>query len=69
VVRRGSYCSQGTPVAIGYQQSYPYYYDRYRDYISQGGVVSPSLAEPCRHGSAVGRGGFGATGARHAGGS
>jgi hypothetical protein len=61
VVRQGSYCSQGSPVAIHYQQSYPYYYDRYRTYTSQGGAVNPSRAEPCRHG------GFGATAAIHAG--
>jgi hypothetical protein len=64
VVRQGSYCTQGTPVTIQYSQSYPYYYDRYRDYISQGGVVNPSVAVPCRHGSSHG---FGSTGGGHGG--
>jgi hypothetical protein len=67
VVSRGSYCSQGTPVTIHYQQPYPYYYDRYRSYTAQGGAVNPSRAEPCRHGAATVHGGFGATAASHGG--
>ncbi len=67
-VRSGGYCSQGAQFAASYQQAYPYYYDLYRNYVSQGGAVDPSPAETCPRGSAV-HGGFGATGAGHGGGS
>jgi hypothetical protein len=65
-VRGGSYCSHGARVPTIYRQSYPYYYDRYQNYISHGGVVSASPAETCPgRGSGV-RGGFGATASAHA---
>jgi hypothetical protein len=67
-VRRGAYCSQGAQFPTSYQQSYPYYYDLYRNYVSQGGAVTPSSVEICRGGSAA-HGGFGSTGAAHGGGS
>jgi hypothetical protein len=67
-VRRGEYCSQGAQFATSYQQPYPYYYDLYQNYVSQGGAVAPSDAGICRGGSAV-HGGFGSTGAAHGGGS
>lgn len=68
-VKRGEYCSQGSPVAMSYQQSYPYYYDLYRNYASQGGTVNASLAETCRRGSSSVHGGFGSVGAGHGGGA
>ncbi len=66
-VRGGSYCWQGSRVAMSYPQSYPYYYDRYRDHISQGGAVNPSTAVKCPRQFI--HGGFGSTGAAHRGGS
>jgi hypothetical protein len=65
-VRGGSYCSHGARVATRYQQSYPYYYDRYQNYMSQGGVVSASPAETCPGHSSPIRGGFGSTASAHA---
>jgi hypothetical protein len=66
-IRRGSYCAQGTPVPTSYPQAYPYYYDRYLNHMSNGGAVNPSRAQPCRHGTAVVHGGFGATAAGRGG--
>ena len=68
-VRSGSYCSQGVRVITAYPESYPYYYDLYRSYASQGGVVDVSSAETCPRSSTVIRGGFGMIGAHHGGGS
>jgi len=68
-IRGGSYCSNGARVKMRYQQSYPYYYDRYRDYESQGGVVNASPAQPCPGGWFSLHGGFGATAAGHSAGS
>jgi|HubBroStandDraft_1064217.scaffolds.fasta_scaffold145514_2 hypothetical protein len=65
-VRGGSYCSNGARTKMRYQQSYPYYYDRYRDYVSQGGVVNASPAQTCPGGWLGFRGGFGTTAAGHA---
>jgi hypothetical protein len=50
-VQGGGYCSQGVQTSYRYPQSYPYYYDRYTDYLSHGGQVTPSSVERCpRHG-------------------
>jgi hypothetical protein len=68
-IRSGSYCSQDLRVVAAYPQSYPYYYDLYRSYTSQGGVVDVSPAETCPRSSSVIHGGFGMTGAHHGGGS
>src|ERR1700722_14681821 len=68
-VRGRAYCSQGARVPTTYSQSYPYYYDAYRNYISQGGAVNVSAAETCRRGGSVVHGGFGSTGHGHGGGS
>ena len=66
-IRGGSYCSQGSRVSMSYPQAYPYYYDRYRDYISQGGAVSPLAAGRCPRRSAAH--GFGTTAVVHGAGS
>jgi hypothetical protein len=65
-IRGGSYCSNGARTKMRYQQSYPYYYDHYRDYVSQGGVVNASPAQTCPGGWLGFRGGFGTTAAGHA---
>src|SRR5271163_3937321 len=66
-VKGGGYCSQGSPVSMSYPQHYPYYYDRYRDYMSQGGTVNPSSAAKCPRQSI--HAGFGSTAAAHSGGT
>lgn len=70
-IQGGSYCSHGARVRTTYQQAYPYYYDRYQDYVSQGGVANASLAQVCpgpgRWFSV--RGGFGSTAAGYHAGS
>jgi hypothetical protein len=65
-VRGGGYCSQGSRTVMSYPQSYPYYYNRYADYMSQGGAVTPSSAVSCPRSV---RGGFGSNAAAHGGGS
>jgi hypothetical protein len=67
-IRRGSFCSNGARVKMRYQQSYPYYYDRYQDYLSQGGVVNAPPPQTCPGGFLGLRGGFGSTASGHAGG-
>lgn len=64
-VRVKSYCSNGAQVATTYQQSYPYYYDLYRNYVSQGGVVNVSPAQTCPGRASAFHGGFGTTAAFH----
>ena len=68
-VRAGSYCSHGARVKTSYQQSYPYYYDRYRDYVSQGGAVTALPAQACPGRWFAVRGGFGTTAVSHQAGS
>jgi hypothetical protein len=46
-VRGGCYCSQHARVPTSNQYSYPYYYDRYRDFVSHGGVMNAAPAETC----------------------
>ena len=46
-IQGGLYCSHGARMRTTYQQAYPYYYDRYQDYVSQGGVVNASPAQVC----------------------
>jgi hypothetical protein len=65
----GGYCSQGAWVPASYQEKYPNYYDAYRDYMSQGGVVNPAPKENCRRGVSGAHGGFGTIGAIHGAGS
>ena len=62
-VRGGAYCSRGAQIATSYSQPYPYYYDLYRNYTAQGGLVSASPAQLCL--GHVVHGGFGATGSHH----
>jgi hypothetical protein len=66
-VQGGGYCSQGSRTSMSYPQHYPYYYDRYLDYMSQGGAVNPSSAAKCPRQSI--RAGFGAMAAAHRAGS
>jgi hypothetical protein len=68
-IRGGAYCSNGARVRTAYAHSYPYYYDRYQDYVAQGGMVNASPAQACPgRWFGVVRGGFGSTGAgQHAG--
>jgi len=61
-VRGGGYCSQGVRTSVSYPHSYPYYYDRYADYMSHGGTVSSSSAASCPRSV---HGGFGSTAAVH----
>jgi len=65
-VRGGYYCSHRARVSTSYQHAYPYYYDRYQDYVSQGGVVSVAPAETCPGRASHLRGGFGVTASAHA---
>jgi hypothetical protein len=65
-VSGGGYCSQGSRTSMSYPQSYPYYYDRYADYISNGATANPSSAVRCPRSI---HGGFGSTAATHGGGS
>jgi hypothetical protein len=75
-VKHSGYCDGSTWVPTTYQERYPYYYDSYQAYLATGGVATAAEAGNCRrphygffgiHG--VSRGGFGATGAGHHGGS
>jgi hypothetical protein len=68
-VRHGGFCSKGTWVPATYQDSYPYYYDIYQNYLAQGGLVVAAPAEHCKspHNGFFGivHGGFGSHGASH----
>jgi hypothetical protein len=68
-VRRGGFCSQGKWVPVTYQESYPYYYDLYQNYMSQGGVVDAAPSENCNRPHSgffgIAHGGFGSHGASH----
>jgi len=64
-VKHAGYCSQGTWVPAKYQQPYPYYYDLYRDYLSQGGTVTGEPTAVCGHGRRAVHGGFGLIGGGH----
>jgi len=68
-VHHGGFCSQGTWVQMSYQESYPYYYDLYRNYLSLGGVVAAASKEDCRDPHrgffGISHGGFGSHGASH----
>lgn len=68
-VHHAGYCSQGAWVPVSYQEKYPNYYDAYRDYMLQGGVVTPAANEKCHRGVSWVHGGFGTIGAIHGAGS
>lgn len=66
-VKQHGYCAAGSWVASRYHDKYPYYYDLYQTFLTQGGTATPVEPGDCRrpflsgaHGTA--RGGFGATG-------
>jgi hypothetical protein len=63
----GGYYYNGSWFPVQYHNSYPYYYDSYRGYVSSGGVVQ---SDPTTSYSSAGveRGGFGTTGGSHASG-
>jgi hypothetical protein len=64
-VRNGGYYYGGSWYPMAYSYPYPYYYDHYRTYVSNGGrtvaVPAGSYSSP----AGVVRGGFGSTGAAH----
>jgi hypothetical protein len=63
-VQNRGYCWDGKWVQLTYHYPYPYYYDAYQQYTTNGGTVSAAIVGSCvAHGSV--RAGFGATGARH----
>jgi hypothetical protein len=62
-IREHGFCSQGNWISTPYHEKYPYFYDRYQQWIAAGGVVDPAPDGSCPHPH---RGGFGATGAYHA---
>jgi hypothetical protein len=69
-VRDGGYFGNGSWHSIGYSHPYPYYYDHYRSYVSNGGtVVSAPGATYSHPWGSVARSGFGATGEAHGAGS
>jgi hypothetical protein len=70
-VNRGGYYWHGSWVPMMYHYPYPFYYDRYRTYVSRGGMVrsAPGSAYTRSGGTSsspgVERGGFGSTGSGH----
>ena len=73
-VQSGGYYWNGTWFPMTYSHPYPFYYDSYQQYRAKGGTSSaaPGITYGRPSGSSssgVERGGFGATGEGHAGGS
>jgi hypothetical protein len=62
-IHDAGYCSGGAWVSSPYPQSYAYYYDRYRGYLSQAGTVTPATVASCGLLTPLRYGGFGAHGA------
>jgi len=71
-VRAHGYCWNGKWVRLTYHYPFPYYYDLYAEYLTQGGVATPADVGTCRrplmsvigaHGGAS-HGGFGSTAIR-----
>lgn len=67
-VQKGGYYYNGSWFPMVYHYPYPYYYDSYRGYVGNGGVVRSDPATSYSH-SGVERGGFGTTGAGHSSGA
>src|SRR5689334_6826868 len=73
-VQNRGYCWNGRWVHMRYHNPFPYFYDNYQEYASQGGVaLASTYADRCGHGvwgTHGGHGGFGATahGGHHGGG-
>jgi hypothetical protein len=72
-VQNHGYCWNGRWVGLKYHYPFPYYYDAYLAYVSNGGVGNPAAVAPCgpphrffsgAHG--ISRAGFGSSGACHA---
>jgi len=72
-IQNRGYCWNGRWVRLKYHYPFPYYYDAYREYLANGGVVNAAIVGSCGpqphllfgfHSAA--HGGFGATGACHA---
>jgi hypothetical protein len=75
-VKHMGYCDGANFVPMTYSQRYPAYYDSYQAYLANGGLATAAEAGNCwhSHGGFFGvhgfsRGGFGATGSGHHGGS
>jgi hypothetical protein len=72
-VRSGGYYYGGSWYPMMYSNPYPYYYDHYRTYVSNGGRVvgapAGSYARPGGASSGVEHGGFGSIGAGHSAGA
>lgn len=64
-VRSGGYFWNGTWYPMVYSNPYPYYYDSYRTFRSNGGQTSPAPAITYGRPGGVERGGFGSTGDGH----
>jgi len=73
-VQKRGYCWNGKWVSMTYHYPFPYYYDAYQEYLTQGGLATPAaVGGACRHGlfaglHGVSRAGFGASGAGHSAG-
>jgi hypothetical protein len=68
-VQNRGYCWNGRWVGLRYHYPFPYYYDAYLDYVSNGGVANPAPVASCgpphrffsgAHG--ISRAGFGSSG-------
>jgi len=68
-VQKRGYCWDGKFVRMTYHNPFPYYYDSYQDYVSQGGVaLASTYADRCGLSLFGTHGGFGATAHGHHGG-
>lgn len=64
-VNNHGYYWNGAWYPMRYSQPYPYYYDSYRTYRTNGGVSAPAPGVTYGRPSGVERGGFGSTGEAH----
>lgn len=73
-VQNHGYCWNDRWVRLTYHYPFPYYYDAYREFVGNGGVVNAAVIGTCSHPSRIGtifgshgaaRAGFGSTGACH----
>lgn len=73
-IQNRGYCWNGRWVTLKYHYPFPYYYDAYQELIANGGIVNPAAVGSCgprrvtaiASSHAVGRAGFGSSGACHA---
>jgi hypothetical protein len=70
-IQNRGYCANGRWVRMKYRQPFPYYYDAYHEFVSNGGVASAATAGSCGPARGIwpfshaARAGFGSTGAGH----